>query len=247
MYCSLCECSFSLWALFELTISQATTFSDTPLPLYIERQRRRPHYRASIPILDSTSTTFTVLGVMKTLVLEKSGLKKQSYVRLQHTYEVPVSMLTQYSKRRCRAYKIRLLKASYTMLMEEMGLVPEFFEETDTLFETRDRRLVTLANTSRHSQNTARPQNVAENPQRIVFPQIYQQSPIYMPPSTIPAPQYGGTSFTRAPQYLPPSSQYTAPYSRSAEPSEEGAGISLFKCIIGVVLVSSLVWWRYSR
>jgi hypothetical protein len=76
---------------------------------------------------------------------EGRKLHKQSYIRLEHTYEIPVSRLRQYGFSSCRAYNIRLMEKSYKILMLELGMVPRFYHKTNTLYETADRRLAALA------------------------------------------------------------------------------------------------------
>jgi hypothetical protein len=183
------------------------------------------------------------------LVLEKGKLRKQSYVRLEHTYEVPVSMLTQYSGGRCRAYKKRLSNESYTILMENLGLASEVFEETATLFETTEGRLSKLANAARRSQNENLLLNRTENSQRLVFPTLNQHSPAQVSRSTPPTSRYGATSFTQSPEYLPLSYSHTQPYPSSPEDSGDDLASLDVKCFLGIVVivVGSFVWWKYSR
>ncbi|PMD55474.1 uncharacterized protein K444DRAFT_491821, partial [Hyaloscypha bicolor E] len=137
------------------TIACATTFTNTSLDVYRAQRLRKPHYRASLPILDATSkSTKDDPGTVQNLVLEKGNMRKQSYVRLDHTYEVPLSMLTQYSGG--RAYITRLSEASYITLIEKLGLEPEIFEITATLSKTTKQRLSALTNAARRSQNATR-------------------------------------------------------------------------------------------
>jgi hypothetical protein len=85
---------------------------------------------------------------MKQLRLEHAGnMYKQSYVRLKHTYQVEISKLRTFAKK-CRAYKLRLDEKSYGILMGELGLVKETWEDTNTLYETKSRRLRVLANSN---------------------------------------------------------------------------------------------------
>jgi hypothetical protein len=172
-------------------------------------------------------------------------MRKQSYVRLKHTYDVPLSMLTQYSGG--RAYITRLSEASYTTLMEDLGLVPEIFEITATLSKTRQQRLSALANAAGPSQNATRLPCAAETPQQLVFPPMYHHSPTHVSRPTLPTSRYGATSLSQAPMYVPPSYPDALPYSSSAEPCDPGSTSLVLKYILGVAVVGSLVWWRYSR
>jgi len=231
---------------------QATSFGSTPLPIYQERRLRKPDYHGSIPILDSTSSTFhDDSRNFKHLVLEKGELRKQSYVRLNHTYEVPVDMLTQFQKGRCRAYKLRLSPESYNMLIGEFGLMPQTYEETNTLFETEARRLAALANFGRLTQLTTLPRfNIRDTP-RVVFPQpiqfpIHQVNSVHTWQQTPSAVQYGSTSFTQSQRHLPGPYSNRLPYFNPPEPSDVESGSSVLRWIIGIVVVGSLAWWRYS-
>lgn len=181
---------------------------------------------------------------MQNLVLEKGNMRKQSYVRLDHTYEVPLSMLTQYSGG--RAYITRLSEASYITLIEKLGLEPEIFEITATLSKTTKQRLSALTNAARRSQNATRLPCTAETPQQLVFPPMHHHSPTLVSQSTLPNSRYGATSLSQAPIYVPGSYPDALPYSSSAEPSDSDSTSLVLKCILGVVVVGSLVWWRYS-
>ncbi|KAE9377631.1 hypothetical protein N431DRAFT_500434 [Stipitochalara longipes BDJ] len=239
------------------TVACATSFNDTPLSFYREQRRRRPHHRESIPILDSNSSSFEIDSqTIKHLVLEKGKLRKQSYVRLDHTYEVSVSRLTQYHKGRCRAYKMRLSEESYFKLTEELGLIPGIYEETDTLFETEARRLAALGDSAQLSQNATLLRQTIDNAPKIGF--LVYQSPVYQPPvyqsssarpsqPTPPIARYGSTSFTPSHRYIPSRCPDTPPYSNSSESSDPDSSSFLLVCILGVAAVGSFVWWRYSR
>jgi hypothetical protein len=72
-------------------------------------------------------------------------LLKQSYVRLDHTYEAPASMLRRYGFQRSRAYKMRLTEKSYVTLMQNLSMVPEVYPKTKTVRKTSKQRLLVLA------------------------------------------------------------------------------------------------------
>jgi hypothetical protein len=166
-------------------------------------------------------------------------------VKLGHTYEVPASTLTQYSRGRCRAYKKRLSNASYILLMEELGLVPEVFEETATLFETAENRLLELANTFRLYQNASGTRSTTNNSQPFVIPPECQHSPIYSSQSAAQNTSYGGTETAL---FLPLSYQRTLPYPSPSEPDDEDSFSFASKCTLAifVVVVGTFAWWRYS-
>lgn len=156
-------------------------------------------------------------------------------------------MLTQYSRRHCKAYKMRLSKESYAMLMEEFGLVPEAFEETDRLCKMEREARPALSTAVRRTPNLTYISSVAESSQRLNYSQIYQHSPAYVPQQTLPTYSYGATSFTPTPQYVPPSYPETHPYSISPEPSDADSSSSSWKYLLGVFFVGAIVWWRFSR
>ena len=60
------------------------------------------------------------------LYLENGVMDKQSYVALEHIFQVPASQLRSCSFRSgSRAYDSRLCEQSYTLLMARLGLEPE--------------------------------------------------------------------------------------------------------------------------
>lgn len=111
------------------------------------------HLQSSIPIYDFNSVVSEPCADSDqlSLHLEKRRLQKQSYVRLAHVYEVSISMLHTYGYRRCRAYKFRLSHTSYKTLMSKLGMREEFYELTNTLYETADLRLTGLAMSQSHA------------------------------------------------------------------------------------------------
>jgi hypothetical protein len=229
----------------QLTHSQATSFKNTTLDSYSVQRLRKLHYEASLPILDTTvESMYDDFTIPKKLFLEQGSMRKQSYVRLDHTYEVPYTMLAQYSCN--RAYKTRLSKVSYRTLMEELGFVPEQFEKA-TLVEISPDRLSAMANAAKHHQSVVHPPNAAEMPQRFVFPPIYQPSPD--PVSQPPLPRYSALSLPQAPRYVPPSSSDRLPYSTSPEPSDPVSALLLLRCVFVVVggSVGLVVWWGVSK
>jgi hypothetical protein len=202
-----------------------------------------------MPIIESVPESHNdIPPATKSLALENGSLRKQSYVRLDHTYQIPLPMLAQYSWRRCRAYKIRISKSSYTTLMEELGLVPEVFEETNTLYETADRRLSDLAGAGGLAQDTTRNWNASANSQNLVFPQIQQHTLTYSSQPTLPTFNYGTAPLTQQPQYIPYSYQRTLPYSSSPGPSEGKSNSYFVIYLVGIggICIVSFFWWKYS-
>ncbi|KAH7356418.1 hypothetical protein BKA65DRAFT_422649 [Rhexocercosporidium sp. MPI-PUGE-AT-0058] len=217
------------------TVASVTTFSGTSLSKYLSRRRRR---QASIPIFDPEATALTSprAASLVQLKMEDGRLKKQSYIRLQHTYRIPVSMLGQYAYRNSRAYKRRLSYESYCALMELLSLPPEKYEVTASLYETENQRLLDLARSSLPSVVQAhRAAHPVTNP---THPSHYGGG------GTIPArPQAAG--------YIPPA--HTYPQIRyHREPESHGDGIGggggsfVWKCVAGVVIVG-LAWWNFWR
>ncbi|KAH9213955.1 hypothetical protein DL95DRAFT_462615 [Leptodontidium sp. 2 PMI_412] len=214
------------------TVASVTTFSNTPLSKYLSRRR---HRKPSIPIFDPEATALTSPRVssLVQLKLEEGRLKKQSYVRLQHTYRIPVSMLRQYAYRNSRAYKRRLSYESYYALMELLALPPENYEATETLFETNHQRLLDLANSSlalvAPSQQTSHP--ITNRIQHVhyggcgtipVAPQVSQYSP---------------------PSYAHPTWYHIEPDSQGGDGGNGGHSV-IWKCVVGVVIVG-LAWWNF--
>ncbi|PVH81861.1 hypothetical protein DL98DRAFT_570956 [Cadophora sp. DSE1049] len=212
-----------------------TTFSDTPLSKYLSKRR---HKEPSIPVYDPEATSLTTARgtALVQIKLEEGRLKKQSYVRLQHTYRVPVSMLRQYAYRKCRAYKRRLSDDSYNTLMGLLALSPEKYEPTKTLFETKNDRLLDLARS--RLPHVVRAQRA--------------QPPV-LPGSVAPQPHphrsYGTTHMNPpASHYIPPT--YTYQVRNHIQPEyksqNDGGEESSFpaKMVAGIIILG-LVWWYW--
>ena len=197
-----------------------------------KRQYREP----SLPIYDPDTAHLTTSGgiALVQLKLEDGRLKKQSYVRLQHTYRVPASMLRQYAYRNCRAYKRRLSNDSYTTLMDLLALTPEKYEMTKTLFKTKDQRLLNLA--------------------RSELPSVARlQHPHPLLPPTRIAPQsnqyrsYGATNANQqVSQYVPPDTYQERDHNWAGYGTHDDGGEESFflKLVAGCVTVG-LVWWYW--
>lgn len=131
--------------------------------------------------------------------------------------------------------------------MGELGLVPEVFEKTATLYETESRRLSALANSVRRSRTIVPVPGAADLPQPIRVPPVYQHLPINVSRPMVPAAGYGTVSSIRTPRYLPHSHSYTPVSPDVPEPSGESPASLFFKCFLGVLVVGCVVWWRSSR
>lgn len=103
----------------------------------------------SLPIRDPEAEEIGSYGIIfpEELHLDKGRrLSKQSYVRLDHSYEVSVTVLRQYAYREARAHQMRLTKLSYATLMEELDMEPEAYLKTKDLRRTAGQRLRALVN-----------------------------------------------------------------------------------------------------
>jgi hypothetical protein len=197
------------------------------------------HFNCSIPIIDPGAE---LLGSGKTpsfphLQLEEGKMRKQSYVRLKHIYQVPADFLRQYTFWHSRAYKYRLCKTSYDQLMEELRLVPEPFESTATLFETKKRRLYALA--SSNGEATLHLPTPAIPPQR-----VYSSSSFIAPPPRHDLESGYGTFSARY-----PISYYghdTQRYHQSTPPAEEGLVPLFWKCVVGTLAFGASAWGYFS-
>lgn len=121
-----------------------------PLKTYLVKRKRIAHYQTSTPIKVMNKVKPEALDINQ-LTLEKGrNLYKQSYIKTDHLYMIPVDALRSYGfqHRECRAYKLRLDVHSYTTLMKDLEVPPSSYVETNTLFETAAVRLAVLAGSS---------------------------------------------------------------------------------------------------
>ncbi|KAH6662055.1 hypothetical protein B0J14DRAFT_707881 [Halenospora varia] len=188
------------------SVACVTSFTETKLHDYLRQRHFKTHLQQFLPIRDPEGADITSFGLPypPQLHLERGRkLHKQSYVGLQHSYNVPLGILRGFSTR-CRAYKLRLEEESYKVLMRELGMAPETYPETNTLFETGDARLTALA------RPMGRLNHVFVNPRPATG--ITQNAPHYTPsfaPYTAPAshapssPHYGATPQTANVTYSP--------------------------------------------
>lgn len=207
--------------------------------------------KISAPICDPEANPVALPGSASIvqLKLEDGRLKKQSYIRLQHTYRVPASMLRQYAYRNSRAYKRRLTQESYSALMARLAQLPEKYEVTGTLYETKNQRLLDLARSTLPPVVRTRP--VAIAPQYEGYgaaPAVFRTPQAAYPVSN--GPQYGGYGtlpvVPQAAQYLPPSQMYPARSNtqqyHSADDDTDGECSLLSKFVV-VIIVLALIWW----
>ncbi|EPE35912.1 hypothetical protein GLAREA_05250 [Glarea lozoyensis ATCC 20868] len=115
--------------LAETVCDVLTTFTDTSISKYIKRINRNSGH----PIEQSISVHHPESEAVQIpqLHLEKGKLRKQSYLRLQHVYEVKVTCLRTYNWRYSQGPKLRLREESYEALMGRLGADAEEWVETD--------------------------------------------------------------------------------------------------------------------
>lgn len=184
---------------------------------------------ASIPICNPESKppieSPQSFGSLETVItLEQSNLKKQSYVRLPHAYEVPVSMLRTFGYGPyARTYKPRISETGYASLTLLFGMGKETYEITNTLFETASSRLNALARSQlppdlfhRSTQSAIYDLPIADPYNHLLIPTVsaYDNSPrvIKVHPGHR---HYGTTSTTQATteELLPQHHSFQSPIS----------------------------------
>jgi hypothetical protein len=133
--------------------------------------------------------------------------------------------------------------------MTELGLVPEVFEETGTLYETESRRLSALANPITGLPNAIHFQSIRALPPPQPQTQLINQLfPAHDSHASIPAAGYhDAIPSTRTPPHFASSHTYIPLSSSPPESSDEIPISSLFKYFLGAVVVGSCVWWMYYR
>ncbi|PQE07461.1 hypothetical protein CJF30_00007198 [Rutstroemia sp. NJR-2017a BBW] len=141
-------------------VANITTFNDMPLQTYLSECHHNPSIRHSLPISPVDQDSCIEATPSWLLRIQKGSLKKQSYIDLSHIFKIPASHLHTYAFRSPRAYKLRLSATSYSVLMAEIGLRNEPYEDTASLYKTARTRLEALARTNREPPS--------ENPQKKV-------------------------------------------------------------------------------
>ncbi|KAF8855501.1 hypothetical protein BDZ45DRAFT_502496 [Acephala macrosclerotiorum] len=154
------------------TIACVTTFGDTSLSTYIDKRPQFRYMQWSIPIseLDPKAVEASIYVPFPMLRLEIGTLHKQSYVRTQHTYGVPVSMLRQYNFRIHQAYAKRLCEHSCTLLTKRLGLGTQTYTPTSIVVKSGVSRLADLASTGGRVKNTSTGLRFGTTPQRSPHP-----------------------------------------------------------------------------
>lgn len=209
-----------------------STFSNTTLQRYNKRKARDARFRESIPVQMSSPSDMqsnsAFIPEPEYLHLERRGMKKQGYVRYDHTFDVSVAQLRTYGYRKGCVYHFRLAEESYKVLMERLGMSVEVFEDTDLLFETAERRLAALVatNSSARTQEQQRPALVPASPgvpTNERFPLLPSSSPYRLSSSQVREPSYYSAAVRAAevstrivpPPYRPhqqwPSAAHTSP------------------------------------
>jgi hypothetical protein len=230
-----------------------------PLDSYRRKRIRTPHFQSSIPIYQPDSDVENCQEEdisIQQLRLEEKKLRKQSYISLKHTYEVPISTLRNYGYRRCRAYKFRLNSASYNTLMTDLGMPVEKFESTGTLWETVDRRLGALVANQRVHPTPQQETHYTENPPH----NNDNNHGLYFQPvsSHLPPRNYG--TIASRPQHQHSYVQYPTHHTERnprlrgynipstthmhvPEPADDDGLLSrLVKAVVGLGIVGFLVW-----
>jgi hypothetical protein len=206
-----------------------TTFSDKTLSEYIQKKGGRNHHiQDSIPISHPDPESVELEDILQ-LYLEKEAMHKQSYIRLKHIYQVPISSLCQNKKHKFPAYRLRLSQASYNILTQKLGITPDYFEETDTIRASAPRRLRLLAQAQAPATApTPTPELSRTSLHPAPSPQLHNIRPNdirpnYTPPARIlPRPQYTPVREPLLEQYNPPIRQYPAtpsPYLNNNHPN----------------------------
>jgi hypothetical protein len=120
----------------------------------------------SIPIseLGPEIAAASIYDSLPMLRLEKGTLHKQSYVRTDHTYGIPVSMLRQYNFRIHQAYAKRLCEHSYTILARRLKLGAPTYTPTSVVRKTGVSQLADLASTGGMIKSTSTNLRVGTTP-----------------------------------------------------------------------------------
>ncbi|CZR60742.1 uncharacterized protein PAC_10638 [Phialocephala subalpina] len=150
------------------TVACVTTFGDTSLSTYIDKRPQWRYMQWSIPISEPNpkAAAASIYAPFPMLRLESGTLHKQSYVRTQHTYGVPVSMLRQYNFRIHQAYAKRLCEHSCNLLTTRLGLGTQTYTPTSIVIKTGALHLTDLASTGGRIKNTSTDLRFGTTPRR---------------------------------------------------------------------------------
>lgn len=244
-------------------IEQMSTFGNTSLTRYTARKAKDPRFRYSMPVYQQTLEDEVPLSQpaldSNVLYLEKRNLKKQGYVKYDHTYDIPVQYLRTYGYRgsHSRAYKFRLREESYRRLMRKLGLPNEVFELTNTLFETENTRLTMLA----APEASAPAPRIWPDSERLPFVRAIADVPVTDHVVIAREESYQYAAIRREPLtriVLPPVQQRRLPVYVNRWPNlrpdetsseEEGAEISWVKFgvyVVALIVVGFLVGWFWT-
>ncbi|KAE8448939.1 hypothetical protein EG329_008735 [Mollisiaceae sp. DMI_Dod_QoI] len=221
------------------TVACVTTYGNTSLSKYISSRPRTRHFQLSIPICDADAEATDTTGhsLVEQLHLEKGSLRKQSYVKFQHTYGVPVSTLRHYHFRKPhnqQAYKIRLSQKSYDLLMVSLGVDAETYIATKVVARNGESQLALLALSGGRPRRTHTVPSRSSRPQYV--PSYSQPAPTTYG-AVSPAPRrYPTQSIPRPYDYNPPSSTYE---------DDSGSGPGVVTCLVGIIVIGGLLWWHF--
>jgi len=136
-----------------LTWYQITTFQQSSLNNWLEFQRLLK-FRVALPIYQPNAPQPRVQPPIQQIYCSMGGLEKQSYVRLQHIWEIPMFCLWNWRFNFSTAYGVRLGQESYELLMTKFELPPEPYEQIHELAVVAQWRRDTFCGTT---PNAARP------------------------------------------------------------------------------------------
>jgi len=120
------------------SVACITTFANTTLAEYHENSSRKPHFHQAIPI-SQTELQHANASTSPCLYVVKGAMVKQSYVKVKHMYEVPLSALRDYSRRYTDTHYLRLSKKSYAELMHLFHADGEPYEAAPNVVVHTDR------------------------------------------------------------------------------------------------------------
>jgi hypothetical protein len=204
-------------------------------------------------------------------------MRKQSYIKLKHIYNVPLLTLRTYSRRCGEGPDLRLLKRSYEELMHLFQMKRELFPAPSVYAIANDgsRDLRSSPSPVRQGARPLPPQGFPDHlgaseiePLSVRLPWVRIQNS-YNEPSPTELPPHNQQ--TRLPQYTQLSaSNYSAYHSYSAIPDSlyrsyrysppapprdstddpkdcSDGDMQVFKYVVGCVAVGTFIWWCYRR
>ena len=201
-------------------------------------------------------------------------MDKQSYVVLEHIFQVPASQLRSCSFRSgSRAYDSRLCKQSYILLMERLGLEPGDWVHTillelsiassrETLHRQSTQQSRTFGNsndfvTQPLAQQILRADHAMPQPiqpaagTNRVFSSLYrytEESPLLANNTSSRMPRVWHQQPVNRDSYYDVYGGYRRFEQSGRVPPPEGNGEDakvFFKCLVMLLVVGSFVWWRW--